>query len=467
MNYLYATLTTGVEEHDLASSPERFITWCLPGIPVAASELAFITRGLVGRGDTPEARAEDEKLLLGQAARFAKLVDFVPDMSGQHDGEHQLVAFHRNESSLSRIYERVLTQSRVAKQDLTPEEEAKVVAIRDRLYPATTRTDADTGETITERAEGPLIRGYKKHMAAYGAALTAYNAARLNGGVAFALDEPVLFANVRLALDAWETAGHRSELEAQMATLSQITARDLTLWKRDVIERLRKAKLNDPLLGEFQFTTLVPGDFLRDDVGWTKLDFAEEHVDKHLEKHHTEFKVEASLVGGLKLGGSADYTKDVQKSLDHMTSFKMSFELCQIPLVRAGFDPTFLESRAWKLGDSALELTELSDGKVPPKGMLPGYPTAVIFIRNVSIASDEITAAKTEIEQHIAAKGRIGWGPFSLGGQYKRDDHTTDTKTDTTHEGLSVDGIQILGFRCHLLDKMPDPLPSIPPEAFV
>lgn len=467
MNYLYASLTDGMEAHDPANAAERFITWCLPGIPIAPTELAFMTRGLVGRGDTPEAREEDTKLLLGQAARFAKLVDFVPQMSGQHTGENQLVAFHPNSDSLTRTYERVLIQSKVAKQELTAEEQAKILAIRDRLYPEVTRTDDDTGEQVTERPEGPRIRNYKKHMAAYNAAFIAYNAARVRGGTEFAFNEPALFSNVRLALDAWETGGHRSELEGQMATLAQITGRDLTLWKRDVIERFRKGTLNDPLLGPFQFSTLIPGDFLRDEAGWPRLTFTEEHVDKHLESHHTQFKVKASLIGGLTFGGSGDYTKDVTRSLDHMTNFKMQLEVAQVPLVITGIDPPFLTSRAWMIGSDVVELGTLSDGKVPPSGQLVAYPTAVIFVRNVAISSDEITEAKTDIAAHVAAKGRVGWGPFSLGGRYKRDDHTTDTKVDTQHDGLSVEGVQILGFRCHLFGKLPDPLPSIPAEAFV
>jgi hypothetical protein len=112
-------LTDGEDDFVERNDQERFITWYLPGIPIEPEELRFAHRGIVGQGKTPEEKAEDTAMLIGQASRFARLVDFVPDVTGIFDEKQQLVAFHRNESALSRVYERVLKQSEVAKNELT------------------------------------------------------------------------------------------------------------------------------------------------------------------------------------------------------------------------------------------------------------------------------------------------------------------------------------------------------------
>ena len=78
---LYQILTEVPEGFPKRDERDKFVVWCSPGIPIAEEDLRFTRRGLIGEG-TGEAAGKDTALLLQQAASFARLVDFVPAVSG-------------------------------------------------------------------------------------------------------------------------------------------------------------------------------------------------------------------------------------------------------------------------------------------------------------------------------------------------------------------------------------------------
>ena len=103
----------------------------------------------------------------------------------------------------------------------------------------------------------------------------------------------------------------------------------------------------------------------------------------------------------------------------------------------------------------------LSDGGAPPKGMLIGYPTMVIFLKDVKVNFNELHDESSEVTKQLKAKGGLGWGPIKLSGSYQRDSKEQKVDSKLTDRGLEVNGMQIIGFRCRLLQKSPDPLPQI------
>jgi hypothetical protein len=165
--------------------------------------------------------------------------------------------------------------------------------------------------------------------------------------------------------------------------------------------------------------------------------------------------------GKLSIGGSGSSSTQQKHEVEKATNFTMSFSIAQIPLSRAWFDPTFIESKAWRLSPNAVDLSELSNGAIPPQGMMVAYPTTVIFARDIQVNFDEMHDEKTELHKQLIAKGSGGYGPFKIGGSYSRDEQKKDVKYTFNKEGLKVEGMQIIGFRCHLLKKSPNPNPNI------
>jgi hypothetical protein len=470
MGYLYTVLTDAEDSLVETNERERFICWCLPGIPFEPEDLRFAVRGFTGQGDTPEKKAEDTALLIGQASRFARLVDFVPDANAVFGEEKQIAAFMRNENSLARLYERVLKQSQVAATELTKEEKEKVERFRNVLYPEVEAVDPETGNKRKRRVEGPELKAYKEFQGKYEDAISAFNIIRIKAqnpttpddSLILTFNGPTLKARVKTALADWETNGFKSEVETIQAFIAAVTQRDLNLWKADLVDRFGTSRLLDALGQEFFATSLVPGGFAFSDQGWSKFKFNEKEVDTFSKFKSTQFEGKTSFGWGpLSVGGGAEGGSSSKKEISNVSNFEMEFAVTQIPLVRAWFDPTFLESRAWKLGPNALELTQLSDGGDPPKGMLVAYPTSVIFARDIRINFNEMHDETSEINKTLKAKGNAGYGPFKISGSYTRDSKEKKVQSDLTERGLEVKGLQILGFRCRLLKKSPDPLPGI------
>ena len=224
---------------------------------------------------------------------------------------------------------------------------------------------------------------------------------------------------------------------------------------------MEKSKISDAFGQEFFFTGIVPGNFADSDEGWSKFSFSEQEMEKHSTSKSTQFGVKGKGGWGpLSFGGSVDSSKSSKKEVSDIKSLSISFSLTQVPLSRPFLDFGFLESRAWRLAPTALEVFELSDGGSPPKGMLVAYPTTVIFARDILIDFSDLHDESSEVRKQLAGEGGGGWGPFKL-GWYKRDKEEKRVKQEITKNGLEVKGMQVIGFRCRLLGKTPNPLPDI------
>jgi len=103
----------------------------------------------------------------------------------------------------------------------------------------------------------------------------------------------------------------------------------------------------------------------------------------------------------------------------------------------------------------------LSTGERPPRGHMFAYPTSALFARNIKITFREFEFASNETRKHIEAGGSVGYGPFSLGGTYKKDTHERKVDSSFDHQTLTVPGMQIIGFKNYILPKSPFPHPDI------
>jgi hypothetical protein len=112
----------------------------------------------------------------------------------------------------------------------------------------------------------------------------------------------------------------------------------------------------------------------------------------------------------------------------------------------------------------------ISDAGSPPKGYLPAYPTAIVFIKDLYLKIDKNSGAGSFIQQQQSSSagggGVVALGPFTLGGSashYSASGYSQQSmKVSWDDQGLSIPGMQIAGFKCHVISqKCPDPDPSI------
>ena len=149
----------------------------------------------------------------------------------------------------------------------------------------------------------------------------------------------------------------------------------------------------------------------------------------------------------------------------------MSFEICQVNIVRPWLKTSYLNSKTWRFdpGNPDVKNNLLSDGSSPPKGLMPAYPTSIILVRNLLLDFGNNQGAQSFMTQQSSNSqgGGVGFsfGPFSIGADASHHNASGSTTSQASYswsdQGLSIPGMQIIGYRCHVLPKSPNPSPDI------
>lgn len=509
---LYSVLTQG--DDSVPASKDNFLSWCTPGIPINEEDLNFVSQGLTGvlkpTGDsatkelTPEEKesqtgvskptevtatkeltasekeslmAKDAVKLYTQAEAFARMVDFIPDINAGTNGQQlSKLNVQQNEGTLSDVYKYALQFSQVANTELAEEEKAKIAKFRELLQVKRKKKDLITDEEKEVIEPSPLVTLYNEKLQIYADAVLEYNKYRVDAlsgtnqaAIHFwALNAATLRKKVQAALADWINNGYKNEFEGIAARIDQIMSKDLSLLKEEYKDTLERAKLTGIATGsDFYYTTLAPANFVKG--GWTKFSFASSEFDYHSKGQATSYGANASS-GFLGIGTRAGYQHSDSKSETTIdaSDFSLTFEMCQVPIIRPWFKTPFLTSKAWKLdpGSPVVQSKEngevLCDGKIPPNGIMPGYPTSIIFIRDLVMNFGAANGAVNSAMESNSFEGSVGWGPFTrVSGNYSNKKTQTDAKFSYSAQGIEVKGMQIIGFNCHVLPKSPNPLESI------
>jgi hypothetical protein len=455
---LYKILTAG--DAVAESDPDSFIAWCTPGLGFQPDDLEFAVKGLAG------ATGSETKNLLAQASDFAKLVNLVPDPSGVYDEVQQQTTFDQSGSILWNTYKNALNFSEVASGALTTAEKDKLEKFAKLLR--TTRKNIVTD--VEESVDGPVLVAYNDKRKKYQSAALIYNNKRI---AALNSDSPAVVADWALnaslyqldvdnAKDDWVTNGFRNDVDSMRAFIDQVTRRDLTLWKASLLNQLDRAKQTDLVSGsDFFFTSFVPDDFAASTDGWTEFTFAESNFSTYERSETNSWSASGRAGWGpwsarVQASGSSTSTNS---SID-VSNFNMKFLVTQVPLSRPWFSPEFLTNSAWRF-KTGLGMSPLSNGAKPPTGQLVAYPTAAIFVRDVVVDFNELHNAASSYTSQFSAGGGVSYGPFSLGGSYSRSVGTRSFNSRMTAQGLEVDGMQLIGFKCAILPISPNPDPAI------
>jgi hypothetical protein len=509
---LYDILTNGDET--VPSSEDNFFSWATPGIPVEESDFEFLSQGLTGivkRADvealapvgagaggeaaapppplTPaqldQLRAQDTAGLYQQAENFARLVDFVPDVTTTDNDAVARLSVMNNEGGLSDVYRYALRMSQVMKTELPEDVVKKIADFRSKLSVTTKKKNLidDTETEVT--GPSPLTQIYFEKMAAYEDAALQYNSRRIDALAAtnpaaihyWSLNANILRNRVRAAMADWVSNGYKNDYESIAAYIDQVMQRDMALLKEEYRDELEKARLTGLASGsDFFYTALVPGNFAKSS-GWTEFSFSSGDFSSTATSSHSTKQWEAKASGGFlglfsaSGGGGASSSKSEYASNFNSDYFGLSFEIAQVPIVRPWFKLPFLLSRSWRFDQNNPEAKGefISDGAKPPKGKMPAFPTSIIAVRKLNLKfaeSSGFTSFVSESESsHAGAGGGFSWGPFSLGGSYSRSSSSGSSERKQgykfSNQGIEIDGMQVIGFKCHVLPKSPDPLPSI------
>ncbi len=492
MGKIFDIITNG-DGTTVPKSEDNFFAWCAPGVPFEVEDFDFLAQGLTGvykprmvtnpDGSTStevltEAQrdaelAKDTTKMYQQAEQFARFVDVVPDASGI-DNTKVRMNVKNDEGTLSDVYEEVLRFSQVANTELSAADKAKIEKFRQLLQVEREKEDLITGEKTKVMEPSPLVKAYSEKMQAWVEAALEYNAARIDALTAstpravhnWAINATVLRAKVKFAYNDWVNNGYKLEFEAIGAKIDQMSSRDLSLLKAQYKDALEKSRLTGLASGaDFYYSSLAPGNFAKS-KGWTRFTFTNKDHSYYSKSTTQKWGASGGLsLGFFTIGGSAGGQKSEFDAKSDFSSFELSFEICQVPIIRPWFKTNFLTSKTWRFaqGDEGFKTKFLTDGKQPPHrdSMLPAYPTSMIFIRNLRMNFVNASTVQHTLDSKIGGGGMVGYGPFFIGGSYESGKHERSRGMHSDSQGIFVDGLQCIGFKCHLLPKSPNPDPAI------
>jgi hypothetical protein len=479
---LYESLTAQPDINAKALPDDRFIAWCQPGLPFEPEDFLFATRGIGGG----EGEGESVRRRGMAAAEWAHLTNFIPNPSGIYDANQQKkmfdnTAFSQDGASIASVYKNVLQFSEVASAEPTEEQVAQVERARNLLTETKMETDIGTGEEQEITDDSRLVRAYDTFRSEYENAVLEYNGKRLaalNASDSLAVQDWMLNGDlyrnkVRSAHDKWVTAGHKHDVEKLRALVDQVSQRSLKLLKADLEDDLAKAEMTNPGAGgeTFYWTSLIPSG-LPFSKGWSTYDFKQSESTVHESKKTNEWEGDAKIPAfGWGFSPKAAGKREEYKREVDTSNFSISFQVGQGMISRPWMSTNFLLSNAWRFGPNMPSLTNLtetlSNGKTPPEfsGSMVAFPTTAIFVRDVTVSCAELKSSDSQLKKDIEAGLEVSIGPVRLGGgSYKRGEEERTVQTETTDQGLKVPGMQLIGFKCKLLPKLPNPSPDIPED---
>lgn len=478
-------------------SEDNFFSWCSPGIPYDESNFDFLAQGLTGvikpesltvkdaegkettrtltDAERNELLAQNTSQLYMQAESFARFVDIIPDASGINDSLTKM-NIKSDEGTLSDVYDFVLRFSQVANTELTEQEKATIEKYRQTLHTEVEKDDVvNPGQKVKVIEASALVKAYNEKRAAWEDAALVYNNARISALTAstphdvhdFAVNGPIYRSKVNAALSDWINNGFKNEYEGIAARIDQMTSRDLTLLKAQYKDALAKAKLTGIVSGgDFYFTSVAPANFAKA-KGWTRFTFTNNDYNYYSNQSTVSGSGSGGLsVGFFSIGGSGGGSKTTLDTGADTSHFELSFEIAQVQIQRSNwFKEHFLTSNTWRFdpGNPESKGDFLSDGVRPPSAdsMLPAYPTAMIFVRNLKLVLANTQSVVSKVQSSGQGGGLLSIGPFFAGGSAKKGhtEYKREFKGDS--QGIYVDGLQCIGFKCHLLPKSPNPDPGI------
>lgn len=436
--------------------------------------------------DLEKLRAQDTAGLYQQAEFFARLVDFVPEVAKINNDHFATLAVMNNEGGLSEVYETVLTHSQVGHTDLSDDEKKKLEQLRSLLTATTEKTDLITGAKTQVTGPSPLVQAYNDKLAAYEAAALDYNSHRIDALAAdnskavtyWAINANIIRNRVKAAMSDWITNGYKNDYEEIAAYIAQVEGRDLVLLKQRYIDELEQAKLTGLASGsDFYYTALTPAHFADSPAGWTTFSFSSGDFSRYASSTYNASGWSAQAGGGFLGifagggGGSGSSSRQECQSSFNSDHCSMSFSIAQIPIMRPWFRSSYLTSPIWRfaVGDILVKGWQLSDAGKPPKGQMPAYPTSAIFIRDLQLNFGAESGFSDWINEQSASSasggGTVTIGPVFLGGSYsswsKQGKSTSQAQYHYDENGMSVPGMQLIGFKCHINPLCPNPSPDI------
>jgi hypothetical protein len=431
-----------------AKPNQSFLAFCSPGVMVSREELSF--------GDM------STKALINANSAFSQVVNNIPNSVG---------FWGPTGKKVWDIYDNSINQVDLPAITLSDREAKMLKKAQDFLQQSVTTKDPFTDEEKTSIVDSAPYASYQVNMAKYQAALKTYNGLLIQANAPGAPDAVVQdFARngasykqqVIAAYGAWSSNGYKQYVEEAIGIIANLTGKGPASLYQSMRANFNADRLTDTLGSQFYPTYVYPKDPLNPalDGSWMSFYFNLEDVNTFKSDSATNSGGSASASWGLWSGSaSASYGQGQSNYECDTSNLSLSVQLIQLPLTRPWLRPEIYWSRGWRWSAGASGV--ISDGGTPPQGLMPLYPTSVIVAKNLVINLDMSNTKNQSSFSKIETSASIGWGPFSVSGNYSRSDSQSTSNFTKSSTGITVPGAQIIAYVCEVLPLSPNPDPSL------
>ncbi|WP_367914238.1 hypothetical protein [Leadbetterella sp. DM7] len=499
MSYLlgdvFRKITNGGDPRMLG--PNNFIAWEPVPVVIDKEAFDFALKGFFGTTPRLEnmtdeeysvARASSQYSKYAYAEEFSRLADQVPSLIPEVDenGARKFTIFNPHpDHTKSNVYQDIMDYCVVKNTKTDPKVEKKLETLRKEIVTIKKLKNPDFDDSQVEHPEdnpkyifqsfpSPQYVKYLEYEALYYEAedrLTDLQK-RVAEGDTEAMSEMAINGRNFIkrrddALKRWESIGYKGKIEKVMNYIDEIESSNfITVKKRYESELLAAKRTGLGGMNTYFFSAPVPAGTLQSSSGWIKYEFKKSDYDSKYSSTAHSWGAGATVLGLFSVGGSGTH-KRIDSSYN-FNDFHLSFRIGKCYVSSPWFGSTFIKSRYWKYSRNGADIMNnqmVSDGN--GKGLLPAVTTELYFITDLKIGFTSASDSYKRAEDAVKAGGGLAIGPFMFGGSYGYNDVRVNRSGQEQKQGMSSDGILLLGRKCNILDPAPNPLPGIKEEDWV
>lgn len=381
---------------------------------------------------------------LNAAEQYSAMVDTVPAVQADYEP---------STSKLSKTFKQIADGANT-KATVNPEQKATYDAAYKFLNVEQSIPNFQGPPTVTT-VPSAIAQTYDDNQAAYVTAVGGYRVAQNGYDLTLPADQrawqavaPGLQLNIDKAWNNWTRGGKQNVEEAQnamAATINNITSAIIAGAQKDVSDTNWKAA--GPAGQPWLLSYALPGDWASGSVGATDFSLKSSVLNTQSDSNFNSYGGGASWGFGLwSVGGSFNHT-------DGETSFHMDAntvaikaKLTLVRVMRPWLNSLLFRTAGWWEKDQPIN--GISNGALKDNSskMLPLMPTAFVVMSEVEITADFSAEDKKHIESATSGSTSVGWGPFSIGGNYSHSE-SHDKFASTFDSGtIKVPGMQVVAW---------------------
>ena len=389
---------------------------------------------------------------LAASQTFANLVDQMPSQTSSYSPSSTLI---------SATYKKIVDGANsTTKPD--PAQEEKYKAAYDYLN-TTSKIKDYTGNETAQTDNSAIYKQYLNNQTAYITAVSAYRTAYLGYDLTdpvqqrqWQANEPVLSNLNNQTYTTWRAQG-AAQVEQALSALASAINDAVGNVISDAQNTMNSGMASNTGDGSnWYFSYPLPANFADPNAsGFTELSLKSDYLEETASAKATDWGAKGSGSWGL-WSASTSASGHQADSHSHMgaTKFDLSAEIAFVRVFRPWLNDLIFKMNSWYT--NMAEAHGISIGKLTSDQLiLPLIPTGFVVARNVAITADWTSDDTNHIEDSIATKTSVGWGPFSVSGSYSHSSSSDYHKSTFDGVTLKIPGIQIIAWVSEITPDSP------------